>query len=135
MNNSSFYTKIWVPKTNTSCKNYFKSIISNIISLVYMETKPIMITPTTKFAISNFGMESSCVDSILKLDHANSKPKSSKSTPSNFRVESSMKYSKPKSFLPNSTLEFIVESKFPTALLERCRFSGMLTFRLVSTKI
>jgi hypothetical protein len=80
-----------------------------------------MITPTTEFATINFGMESSYANSIPKLIHANSKPKSLESTPSNYRVESSVEYSKPKLFIVDYRLEFIVESKFPIALLERCR--------------
>jgi hypothetical protein len=87
-----------------------------------MKTQPIMITPTTEFVTSKFGMESSYADFTLKLIHVDSKPKSPKSTPSNSRVESSVKYSKPKLFLANSKLEFVVESKFPTALWERCCF-------------
>jgi hypothetical protein len=58
-----------------------------------MKTQLIMITPTTEFVTNNFGMESSNADSILKLLHADSKPKSSKSTPSNYGVESLIKYS------------------------------------------
>ncbi len=85
-----------------------------------MKTQLIMITLTTKFAINNFGMESSYADSILKLFHADSKPKSLETTPSNYGVESLVEYSKPKLFRANFRLEFIFESKFPTKQLERC---------------
>ncbi len=79
-----------------------------------------MITLIMKFATCDFGMESSCVDSISKLVFADSKLKSLKSTPTDYRVESSIGYSTPKLFLADSKLEFIIESKFPITLLKRC---------------
>ncbi len=64
-------------------------------------------------------MESSFVDSTLELVHVNSKPKSSKSTLVDTRVESSNNYSKPKLFMVESKLEFVVEQKFPIDLSKR----------------
>ncbi len=85
-----------------------------------MKTQPIMIGPTTKSAISDYGMESSCVDSIPELMSANSKSKSLESTPTNYGVEFYVGYSKLELFFANSKLEFVVKLKIPTTSLKKC---------------
>ncbi len=77
-------------------------------------------TPSIEFDISDFVTKSSFVDSISKLIHIDSKPKSIESTSVNFGVESFVGYSKPKLFMASSNLEFVVEPKFPTILSKRC---------------
>ncbi len=95
------------------------SSLFNIVSLIWMKTQPIIITLITKFAINNFGMESSCVNSILKLLYVNSKLKNVKSPSIDSKVDLSIGYFRPKLFLTNFRLEFVAKPKIPFGLLER----------------
>jgi hypothetical protein len=93
-----------------------------IISLVWMKTHLIVITPTYSIEshTSDCVMESSFVDSILKLVCINLKPKKSKSTSTDPWMEPFVEYSKPELFLLDSKLEFVNKPKFPTVLSGRC---------------
>ncbi len=85
-----------------------------------MKTQPITITSTIESTTNNSRMKSCCADSIPKSTHANSKSKSLKSTPTDYRVEFLLGIPNRKLFLANSKLEFVVELKFPTSSLKRC---------------
>jgi hypothetical protein len=95
---------------------------SDIVLLVWMKTQPIMIivTPSEKYAINDFVMESSLLDSITKLFCTDSKTKSSESTSTNYEMESFIGYSRPELFLADYRLEFVAEPKFPIASPEIC---------------
>lgn len=93
-----------------------------IVSLVWMKTHLIMITLmySIESHTSDCVMESSFVDSMLKLVRTNSKPKNSKSTSTDPQMEPFVKYSRPKLFLIDSKLEFVIKPKFPTMLSKSC---------------
>jgi hypothetical protein len=93
-----------------------------IVSLVWMKTHLIMITLMyfIESHTSDYVMESSFVDSILKLVRTNSKPKNPKSTSTDPQMEPFVGYSKTKLFLIDSKLEFVMTPKFPTVLSKRC---------------
>jgi hypothetical protein len=59
-----------------------------------MKAQSIIITLIPKFAPTNFGMESWCVDSELELDREDSTLKSLESTLIDFAMDSFVKYSK-----------------------------------------
>ncbi len=102
-----------------------------------MKTKTIMITLIPKFAAIDFGLKSQYVDSKSEFAHDNSTLKSSKSTPTNSKVESWVEYSKPKFVMVDSKLEFVSESEFPMALVESylsIEFPLFDSFLLKSTK-
>ncbi len=79
-----------------------------------------MITPTIKSTNIDFGMESSCEDSIPKYSVLIVNQRMQNFPSIDSRVESSVGYFKPKIFLANSRLEFVVKSKFPINSSERC---------------
>jgi hypothetical protein len=60
--------------------------------------------------------------------------KSSKSSPLIFELESLVKYSKLELILDDSKLEFNVEPKFPTILIERCLVVEIQLFGLLLSK-
>jgi hypothetical protein len=63
--------------------------------------------------------------------------KSSESTPTDYKVESWVKYSKPKFVMVDSELKFVSESKFPMALIVNylsMEFPFFDSFLLKSTK-
>lgn len=113
-----------MPKPNVNCKSileiWMNSSPLDVVLSVWMKTQPIMIGPTTKSAISDYGMESSCADSIPESMSANSKSKSLESTPTDSGVEFYVGYSKLELFFANSKLEFVVKLKIPTTSLKKC---------------
>ncbi len=76
----------------------------------------------------------SCANFKPKSIRADSKLKNPKSTPIDFGVESSMKYSKLELFLVDSKLELLL-NKISNNFIEKMFSNGIPTFKLVSTKI
>jgi hypothetical protein len=94
---------------------------SNVILLVWMKKHFIMttLTPLIESITNNFVMEYFCVDSISKLLCIDSKPKCSKSTLVDYRVEFLFKYFKPKLILADFNSKFVYKPKSPTTTLEK----------------
>jgi hypothetical protein len=108
--------------------------------LVWMKTQSMMITPTIKSTFNDSTTEFCCVDSILKLICVDFKSENFKSIPTDSRVESSIVYSRPKVFLANSKLEYVVQLKIPSILTKKsfivkCQLFGQSLLKSDGPKI